>query len=65
MLTPRSGNTQISLDPWRPLPSFALTTPDLFGHETMAGPQGGLAEDWNAVCVSVSGAVTKDRKLGA
>lgn len=65
MLTPRSGNMQIRMDPWRLLPSLAVTALDLFGHKTTAGPQGRPGEDWNAVCVSVSGAVTKDRKLGA
>lgn len=65
MLTPRSGNMQIRMDPWRLLPSLAVTALDLFGHKTTAGPQGGPGEDWDAVCVSVSGAVAKDRKLGA
>ena len=44
---------------------LALTALDVSGRETTAGLQGGPGEDWNAACVSVSGAVTKDRKLGA
>lgn len=47
MFTRCSGDGHILVDLWRALAVLALTviTEDLFGHETMAGLEGGPGED--------------------
>lgn len=66
MFTPCSGDAHILVDLWRALAVRALTviTKDLFGHETMAGLEGGRGRTWNAACISVLGAIRKYTTAG-
>lgn len=66
MFTPCSGDAHILVDLWRALAVRALTviTKDLFGHETMAGLEGGRGRTWNAACISVLGAIRKYHSWG-